>query len=158
MDISRQQRLFGVGPTGAAISFVWLVIAYWTNRFLEWPTTLANPTLLKVIGVILIMIGLVLNFWSMWILRNWWNKDELCTTGPFRWFRHPMYAAWITFMLPGFAFYLNSWIILLFVILLHPIWYLLVIREENMMLEKYRDAYRVYAAQTGKFLPRIWHS
>jgi protein-S-isoprenylcysteine O-methyltransferase Ste14 len=58
--------------------------------------------------------------------------------------------------LPAFALYFNSWIVLFFVVLLHPIWHRLVSREEKMMLEKFQDKYSEYAAQTGRFFPRIW--
>jgi protein-S-isoprenylcysteine O-methyltransferase Ste14 len=158
MDAEKQQKLFGVGPVGALISLVLLIVAVWVDRILEHPAILTNPTPIKVIGAVLVVIGLGLHFWSMWTLRNWWGRDELCIQGPFKRFRHPMYAAWITFVLPGMALYLNSWIILFFVILLHPIWHQLVIREEKMMFEKFHDAYRAYAARTGRFFPRIWHS
>jgi protein-S-isoprenylcysteine O-methyltransferase Ste14 len=157
MDIGIRQKLFGVGPMGAFISFVLLAIAVWVNRALGHPLILANPTPIKVIGVAFVVIGLGLLFWSTWTLRNWWGKGRLCTMGPFKWFRHPMYAAWITFVLPGAALYLNSWIILSFVILLHPIWRLLVVREEEMMYNIFSDEYRVYATRTGRFFPQIWH-
>jgi protein-S-isoprenylcysteine O-methyltransferase Ste14 len=156
MNIGKLQQLFGVGPMGAVISFVLLVVAVWVDHLLGHPTILTNPAPLKIIGAVVVVIGLGLHFWSMWTLRNWWGKDELCIHGPFKWFRHPMYAAWITFVLPGMALYLNSWIILFFVILLHPIWHMLVIREEKMMFEKFHDEYRAYAARTGRFFPRIW--
>jgi protein-S-isoprenylcysteine O-methyltransferase Ste14 len=123
MDAEKQQKLFGVGPVGALISLVLLIVAVWVDRILEHPAILTNPTPIKVIGAVLVVIGLGLHFWSMWTLRNWWGRDELCIQGPFKRFRHPMYAAWITFVLPGMALYLNSWIILFFVILLHPIWH-----------------------------------
>jgi protein-S-isoprenylcysteine O-methyltransferase Ste14 len=158
MNISKRQKLFGVGPTGALISFVLLTIAVRVDRALGHLMILANPVSIKVVGMMLAIIGLGLNFWSMWTLQNWWAEDGLCTSGPFKWFRHPMYAAWITFVLPGIAFYLNSWVILFFVILLQPIWHRLVIKEEKMMHEKFHDTYRAYAAQTGRFFPRIWHS
>lgn len=157
MDISRRQKLFGVGPMGAAISFVWLMIAAWVDRALGHIAILANPVPIKVIGVCIAVIGLGLHFWSMWTLQNWWAEDKLCTMGPFAWFRHPMYAAWITFILPALALYLNSWIILISVVLLHPIWHRLVIREENMMSEKFQDEYRPYAEHTGRFFPRVWN-
>ena len=158
MNINKQQKLFGIGPLGALISFVLLAISVWVNRVLEHSVILANPFIFKIIGIMAMVIGLGLHFWSMWALRNWWNKDKLCISGPFRWFRHPMYAAWITFVLPGLALYLNSWIILIFVAALHPVWHLLVTREEIMMFEKFRDEYRTYASQTGRFFPRIWRS
>ena len=157
MAISRLNKLFGIGPMGMFISLVLLAIAVWLDRVLGHSAILKNPTPLKVVGVVLVIIGLGLYFWSFWTLRNWWAKDELCTMGPFKWFRHPMYAAFITFIIPSVALYLNSWIILFFAVLIHPIWHQLVTKEEKMMFEIFQDEYRSYAAQTGRFLPRIWN-
>ncbi len=158
MNTEVRKKLFGVGPIGAAISFVVLAMGFWVDRSLGHPTILTNPVILKVIGAILVLAGLALHSWSMYTLRNWWTKDQLCTSGPFRFFRHPLYAAWITFVLPGVALYLNSWTILFFIVLLHPIWHLLVISEEMMMLARFADEYPAYAARTWKFFPRLWHS
>lgn len=155
MAISRLKKLFGIGPMGAIISLVLFTIAVWMDRLLGHLAILANPAPIRVVGEGLAAIGLGLLFWSAWILRKWWSKDELCTMGTFKWFRHPIYAAWITFILPALALYLNSWIILFFVVLLHPIWHQLVIYEEKMMFEKFGDKYREYTAQTGRFFPRI---
>ena len=158
MAIGRLKKLFGVGPIGAAISLVLLAIAVRVDRLLGHSTILTNPVLIKVVAGGLAVIGLGLLFWSSWTLRNWWSKDELCTMGPFKWLRHPMYAAWITFILPSVALYLNSWIILLFVVQLHPIWHKLVISEEKTISEKFQNKYSVYAARTGRFFPRIWNN
>ena len=157
MNISRRQKLFGVGPMGAVISIVWLRLAVWVDHLLGHAEIFANPTPVKVVGVVLAASGLGLLFWTIRTLRNWWAKDELCTMGPYKWFRHPMYAAWITFIAPSIALYFNSWIILLFAILLHPVWHQLVIREEKVMLGKFQNKYRVYAARTGRFFPRLWN-
>jgi protein-S-isoprenylcysteine O-methyltransferase Ste14 len=156
MAISRRQVIFGVGPAGVVISFVLLAIGAWADRALGHPAILANPARARVAGCVLAVIGVALLLWSLWTLRSWWVKNELCATGAFRWFRHPVYAAWITFILPAMAFYLNSWTILFFVVLLHPVWHRLVIREEKMMVEKFGDGYRAYAARTGRFFPRTW--
>ncbi len=157
MNTEMRQKLFGVGPIGAAVSFIILAIGFWVDRSLGNPTILRNPVSLKVIGVTLVLAGLGLHSWSMYTLRNWWIKNELCKSGPFKWFRHPLYAAWITFVLPGAALYLNSWTMLFFTILLHPIWQLLVIREELMMRAKFADEYPAYVARTWKFFPKLWH-
>ncbi len=157
MGISRVQKLFGVGPLCVVISIVWLRLAVWVDHIMGHAAILANPAPMKVVGGVLAVMGLGLLFWTMRTLRNWWATDELCTTGPFKWFRHPMYAAWITFIVPSIALYLNSWIILLFVVLLHPFWHQLVVREEKMMFEKFQDEYRVYAARRGRFFPRVWN-
>jgi len=157
MNISRLQKLFGVGPMGGIISLLLLTIAVWVDRISGHSAILANPTPIKVFGGGLAVIGLGLYFWSFWTLRNWWAKDELCTMGPFKWFRHPMYASLITFIIPSVALYLNSWIILFFAVLIHPIWHQLVTKEEKMMSEIFQDEYLAYAARTGRFFPRIWN-
>lgn len=155
MDIGRLQRLFGIGPVGAVISSGLLAIAILIDGLFGNVSISGTPSTIRVAGVGLISIGLGLHFWSMWTLRHWWAENQLCTMGPFKWFRHPMYTAWITFILPAIALLFNSWIILFFVILLHPIWHKLVTREEAIMLEKFQNDYRVYAEKTGRFFPRI---
>lgn len=157
MDISIPQKLFGIGPMGAVITLLLLMIAAWVDRISGHPAILANPASIKVIGGVLAIVGLGLFFWSVWSMRNWWAKNELCTRGPFKWFRHPMYAAWITFILPAVALYINSWIILFSVAMIHPIWHQLVILEENILSEIFQNEYREYAARTGRFFPRIWN-
>ncbi len=155
MTVTRLKKIFGIGPLGAIISFVLLMTAVWVDRALGHSAILADPAPLKVAGGALAVIGMGLYLWGLWTIRNWWSRDMLCTGGPFRWFRHPMYAAWITFILPAVALYLNSWIILLFAVLLHPIWHRLVTYEEKMMLDKFGDEYRAYMTRTGRFVPRI---
>ncbi|MGO9118875.1 MAG: methyltransferase family protein [Desulfomonilaceae bacterium] len=155
MDLSRFQKLFGVGPAGALVSLALLVAAAWLDRLLGHPTLSVHAAPLKIVGLALVFAGLVLHLWTLWTLRNWWLKDRLCTTGPFKWFRHPMYAAWITFMSLGVAMFLNSWVFLSWVILLHPIWHWLVVHEEKMMLDHFQDEYRSYATRTGRFMPKI---
>jgi protein-S-isoprenylcysteine O-methyltransferase Ste14 len=151
------QRLFGVGPIGAGVTLILLAVAIRVDRALGHPEISRYGSLMQMLGVLLICTGLVLLFWSMHTLRNWWAKNRLCTTGPFRWFRHPMYAAWITFVSLGIALYLNSWVLLIWVVSLHPVWHWLVIREEKVMVEHFQAAYRGYSARTGRFIPRLWN-
>ncbi len=153
MSIGGLQKLFGIGPLGAAISLGVLMAATWADHRLGHAAIMDNPALLKIAGGALASMGLMVFARSIWTMRNWWAKDELCTRGPFRWFRHPMYAAWISFIFPAAALYFNSWIVLAAALLLHPVWHLLVRREEQMMLAKFQDAYRAYAARTGRFAP-----
>jgi protein-S-isoprenylcysteine O-methyltransferase Ste14 len=67
-----------------------------------------------------------------------------------------MYAAWVSFISPGLAFALNSWMILLWSLLLHPLWHILVSKEEKMVEDIFGDEYRRYSKGTGRFLPRLF--
>jgi hypothetical protein len=70
MDISRLQKLFGVGPMGAVISIVWLKFAVWVDHVLGHSKILANPAPIKVVGGVLAVIGLGLLFWTVRTLRR----------------------------------------------------------------------------------------
>ncbi len=157
MQIRKTEKLFGIGPLGALVSSVLLALFWWVDHILGHTSIMAHPAPLKYAAAMLIIIGLGLHFWTLYTLRNWWKDDRLCITGPFKYFRHPMYAAWITFISSGIALFLNSWILLLWVAALHPIWHLLITKEEKMMAENFGDEYREYAAGTGRFFPRIFY-
>ncbi len=78
----------------------------------------------------------------------------LVTNGPYRWVRHPFYGCMALFVL-SIALMMANW----FVIVGGGIMFaLLAIRshtEEQKLLERFGEAYRVYRASTGRFLPRI---
>jgi protein-S-isoprenylcysteine O-methyltransferase Ste14 len=152
------KKIFGIGPTGAIISLILFGATAYLDLLLGHPVIAEKSGPVKTTGVILVILGLGLHSWSMWALINWWVDDRLCTRGPFRYFRHPMYAAWVTFVFPGVTLYLNSWVFFIWVIIAHPIWHRLVRKEESMMIEKFGDEYEKYIKKTGRFIPRFFCS
>ena len=154
MNDNRRTKLFGVGPVGVVLSFFLLVVALLIDHRLGRPLILPYRPLMRVVGVVLVLVGLGLHFLTMYTLRSWWVEDRLCTRGPFRWFRHPMYAAWISFVCLGVAFLRDSWVLLAWVVVLHPLWHGLVTSEEKMMARRFPDEYPRYAKKTGRFIPR----
>ncbi len=155
MEINKLQKIFGVGPMGAVISLLLLALFAWADSMMKLPVMVAYTGLMKSIGVALIILGLGLHFWSFSTLRNWWADNKLCTKGPFKHFRHPMYAAWITFVCPGAALYLNSWLYLFWLLLLQIIWHKFVKKEEIIMIDTFGEDYIDYARQTGRFFPKM---
>ena len=122
------QKIFGIGPIGAAISVILLLVALRADRALGHPQICTYESLMEILEAVLICAGLILLFWTMHALRNWWVGNRLCT------------------------------MLLLWVVSLHPVWHLLVIREEKAMADHFGDEYRRYAGRTGRFLPRYWKS
>jgi len=147
------KKIFGIGPVGAAASLCLLAFFLWADATFTLTIAIDHAGVLKTFGVLLMALGFGLHCWSFSTLRSWWIDDQLCTKGPFRYVRHPMYAAWITFICPGAALYLNSWWCLFWVLLVHVLWHQLVKEEEKIMLATFGDAYRAYAARTGRFFP-----
>jgi len=108
MGKNKVQKLFGIGPLGAAISLLLLALASWADRMIGRSFLMVYAAPMKIPGIIRVTLGLGLHFGSFWTLRHWWANGKLCTMRPFKYFRHPMYAAWITFVFSGVALYLNS--------------------------------------------------
>lgn len=157
MTISRLQKIFGVGPLGALLSLMLLALLWFCDGLAGRPAITAHPGFLQAAALVFVLAGAALHVWSLVTLRNWWQNDRLCTRGPFRFVRHPMYTAWITLIAAGAALWCNSWIMLAGPIVLHLLWHWLVPWEEKLMAAVFDEAYHDYAARTGRFLPR-WDS
>jgi protein-S-isoprenylcysteine O-methyltransferase Ste14 len=155
MKISKYQRVFGVGPIGLLTSLSLLGLLWLLIRRLGYTTTSPWPQSIRIAGMILIALWICWHAWAIKTIRSWWSKDVLCTTGPFRFVRHPMYAGAIFLATPGVAFILKSWMLLLWPILLYLIWSVLVQKEENMMKTVFGQEYERYAAKTRRFTPRF---
>jgi protein-S-isoprenylcysteine O-methyltransferase Ste14 len=155
MELNRYTRIFGIGPRGAIITLLFLAAALAAEHVFAVPPFARDGFMVGIAGAVLAVTGLCIHGWTMLALRNWWQEGKLCTAGPFRFVRHPMYAAWISVVSPGVALMLNSWTVLLIIPPVHVIWHLLVASEEDMMRARFGDEYRDYAARTGRFVPRI---
>jgi protein-S-isoprenylcysteine O-methyltransferase Ste14 len=154
MDFERLKKIFGVGPLGALMSLVLIAIAAGVDRYADLGAITRHGTAAGLAGGLLMILGIGLHGWSFMTLRAWWGRDQLCTGGPFRFVRHPMYAAWISLVAPGLVLILNRWILVIWLVGLHVLWHGLVPREEHTMIRIFGDAYRTYASRTGRFLPR----
>ena len=156
MKISKYKKIFGVGPLGALISIALMLPFWWMDHKLGHPAISQNPIFLKTFSCLLILTGAGIHLLTIWTLRHWWVEKKVCTAGPFKVLRHPMYAAWITFIAPGISLYLNSWIFLLWSMVLHPMWHLIIRQEESIIIEIFGDEYRKYASRTGRVIPRFF--
>jgi|APSaa5957512576_1039674.scaffolds.fasta_scaffold69118_1 protein-S-isoprenylcysteine O-methyltransferase Ste14 len=154
--MNKYKKIFGVGPLGAALSLVLLYIFWEIDHYFEHPALTTNLILIQIIGILSILIGLGIHFWTIWILRTWWVDNQICKSGPFKYIRHPMYAAWIIFVVSGVSLYLNSWVFLLWPLSIQPFWHIIVGREEKLLDEVFGDEYRLYLKSTGRFFPRIF--
>jgi len=157
MIITRYQKLFGVGQIALLIGIAILGLLWLLDRALGHVEIWSQPKLVKTIGWILIAIFICWHFWCMRAISRWWRHDELCTKGPYRFVRHPIYAGGVLLGSLGVSLLFNSWIILLQPVLSYPIVSLLVRKEEAMMTDVFGEEYQRYAAKTGRLFPRIFN-
>jgi protein-S-isoprenylcysteine O-methyltransferase Ste14 len=152
---TRFHKIFGSGPIGLLISLVLLFIAGWLNRHISLPPLSENRFLLNSIIIVAGLITLVIIVWSFISLPAADRGNKLCTSGAFRYVRHPLYAAFLSVFNFGLAIWLNSIIFIVWAVLLHPVWHYLVRDEEQMMIDIFGDTYLEYQKRTGQFFPRL---
>ena len=90
--------------------------------------------------------------WAVGVLVK--ENHQLITGGPYRWVRHPMYAALFGFSIAFFLLSAN--------LLVGAIWLAMTVasawrvgKEESILMETFGSTYQQYAVQTGRFLPKV---
>ncbi|WP_421841999.1 protein-S-isoprenylcysteine O-methyltransferase [Mycobacterium sp.] len=120
------------------------------------------PTWAGLVGVVVSVAGLLMFGWSHRDLGQQWSaslqigaRHQLITRGIYERVRHPMYAAiWLLTIAQPLLF--QNWIAGPLVIAGFGLLYVLrVPREEDMMREKFGEAYDNYCARTGRILPKL---
>ncbi len=150
-------RIFGSGPIGLLISLALLIISFYLKNLLNIPQVFNNQDFVPVsIFVLLTIVSIIIITWSLVSLNPKLRGKALITTGALRYFRHPLYAAFLTFFNFGLAFLLNNWIFIIWALILHPIWHLLIIKEEKDLKTIFPNEYEKYCKDTGRFIPRFF--
>jgi len=145
--------LFGLG----LIPTFFYLLTPWIDTF-----RLPFPAGVRWLGAGIIFTGDFLFIWSHRALgRNWSPFLEirkghtLVIEGPYRFIRHPMYAA-IFLIGTGVSLLSANWIVALSYMLPAISLYLIrVSDEEKMMTEQFGDEYREYMRMTGRLVPKL---
>ena len=136
--------------------FVYALAPGW----LAW-AALRLPAALRWFGVAIGVGSVFLLFWVHWMLgRNFaapgiiQARQTLITAGPYHWVRHPMFT---TFFLitATVALVAANWMIIMMCLLFGILLPSVIQSEEQTLIEKFGDEYRVYMERTGRFLPRL---
>lgn len=155
MKPTRFNKVFGSGPVGLLISLVLFFIAIWLNRRIDLPPIVKSEFLLNSLFLVSCVLTLVIIGWSITSLPAADRGNTLCTTGAFKYVRHPLYAAFLSVFDFGLALYLNSYIFVFWAALLHPVWHYVVSNEEKLMIDIFGETYRKYQKKTGRFFPKL---
>lgn len=152
---SMSSKIFGSGPAGLLISLVLFFIAYLVNERIK-PAPLIESQLVRdTVFLVSALMTLAMVIWSIRSLPASERGNKLSTRGAFKYVRHPLYAAFLSIFNFGLAVYLNSYIFIIWAILLHPAWHWVVRYEERLMIDIFGQPYIEYQRRTGRFFPRL---
>jgi len=154
--VNNYLRIFGVGPTGFLISASLLLITYLLEDGVDYLRISGNDLFIWSVFVGLSIVTGLIMLWSVISLPITERGKKLTDTGAFRYFRHPLYGAGLSFFNFGLAIFLTNWIYILWAVVQHPVWPWLIEHEEELMKKRFPGAYEEYALKTGRFFPKIF--
>ena len=146
----------------ASVGFLFALAAP-VAELLGWrAATFLDTVELRLAGLVLFALGLGGSVTAQVAMGASWRGDvdpdawtELVTSGPFRWVRNPILTATAVTAL-GIALMVPNGFALLMLAASVAAWQVQVrLVEEPYLLRVHGEAYRAYAARTGRFLPGI---
>ncbi len=148
----------GIGPTLASLSISYFVstvaLAIYFSPFLRLPVI--SKDLRITIGAAFIAMGIVLYITGVIFMLKAYNADKLCTSGAFALCRHPIYSAWICFIVPGLSFWANSLLSFTTPLVMYIIFKILIKKEDRYLMTKFDTDYILYKKNTPEILPLGW--
>jgi protein-S-isoprenylcysteine O-methyltransferase Ste14 len=157
----RQEGLF-ILATLRPLGFLLMlsVIAYMVSpRSMAW-SSLPLPVWLRCVGVALACVAAGLLTWTFRSIGTnitdtvvTRRNHVLITHGPYRFVRHPFYGSVALFVL-GIGLMASNWFMLLVGAAVLSLLVLRTRKEEENLVTRFGDAYRVYMNTTGRFFPR----
>jgi protein-S-isoprenylcysteine O-methyltransferase Ste14 len=146
---------WGIGPRIAAAALAYAVLARlaayrWPDlcrvRFV--PYAVVAPT-----AVILLVIGMCMLALALRSATKAYNRDQLVTSGIFAVVRHPIYSAWIVFIVPGVALLSRSWPVLLTPVVAYTVFKLSIHQEDEYLQQRFGQAYLDYRGCVNEIIP-----
>jgi len=118
-----------------------------------WLEGSAMDDLLDGLSVALLIAGVALRSWATLYIGGH-KSQKLITEGPYSLCRNPLYLGSLLIGL-AVAFFLQSLTLGLAIVVLGPLLYGRVVREEErVMLSEHGDAYRSYRSRVPRLIPR----
>ena len=123
---------------------------------------LRQSVALAAAGVVLTWIGIALALWARWHLGQYWSArvtlkegHQLIRTGPYAFFRHPIYSGLILAALGG-TLAIDRWRCVVGVCLIILGYYIKARKEESMLTAQFGEAFTEHYRHTGFLLPKFY--
>ena len=140
-----------------AVMLAWLP-AYTDSRNL-WSM---DGDTVRYFGLALLLVGIVLRVGPMFVLgrRFTWplatqEHHPLLTTGFYRFIRHPSYLGALLGMI-GWILVFRSGIALLLALLIVPLFFFVIPKEEALLMAEFGDEYANYRRRTWRLVPFLY--
>jgi protein-S-isoprenylcysteine O-methyltransferase Ste14 len=160
MDLKNRLSRWGIGPHIAAGAITYAAGAGAATH--RWPDVCQMRTLpgavFVAVGLLLLAIGVPMLVVSVRSVMRAYEQDQLATGGLLALVRHPIYSAWIVFILPGLAFLSRSWPMLVTPLVAYAVFKLRIHCEDEYLVQRFGEAYIEYRHRVNELFPisRSW--
>ncbi len=146
---------WGVGPVFAFWSvgygIIMLAISRWFAPVFE--INFIPRRVVMGVGIALLAIGVPFFIRSVKTVMKAYNADRLVIDGTFKYCRHPLYASWVVFLVPGIVLLANSWLGLTTPVFMYAVLRSLVGKEEVYLESVFGQEYLEYKNKVPCILP-----
>jgi protein-S-isoprenylcysteine O-methyltransferase Ste14 len=144
--MNNKMNITGVAPLIAVPTFIYLiitvVISYLTKPYFS--IIKNDGAVLIYLGAALIVPGILMVAACGRKLLKSFDNNKLMTDGLYKYFRDPMYVAYLIFVIPGISLLFNSWLVLTSVLLNYILYTNLIKKEHKFLEEKFGAEYKAY--------------
>jgi len=157
-QVEGKMTRWGVGPRFAAASLAYSAVAAGAQhllfpgvRFVIFAKS-ANMAL----GTALAAAGLFIFLVPALTIDRYYNQGLLCRKGIYARMRHPIYGAWISFIVPGIVVMAGSVMGITIPVFMYVVFRALIPEEERYLAGKFGDEYAEYQASVWAVFPKLW--
>jgi protein-S-isoprenylcysteine O-methyltransferase Ste14 len=151
--MTKKMSRWGVGPAYAAVSIVAGTFLILANLYYLRAFTLPHTDLVFMAGTGLIIAGAIIFLIAAAQVHTSFNRGKLVTSGVYAYMRHPVYAAWILFIVPGIILATGLLLLTALPVIMYLLLRALTDREEAYMVQEFDDAYLDYRSRVNPVLP-----
>jgi protein-S-isoprenylcysteine O-methyltransferase Ste14 len=144
------KELVGSGDRIGKLALPFLAIGIALNVLFPQFFAVGGPSAaLRTLSIVMLVPGIVVWAWSVFLILTKVPRHELITTGPFRLVKHPLYTGVALLVLPWAGFLLNTWLGLVFGIVLYAGSRMYAPAEEQALSEAFGSEWDEYASKVA---------
>lgn len=155
---TKQMTRWGVGPKFTVISLIYAAIIFAIQNavFPEVRFVIYSRLINLTLGILLIVIGVIIFLIPAFTIDKYFYEGKLCKKGVYAYLRHPIYASWISFIVPGIVILRGSTLGITLPLFMYLVFRALIPVEEKYLIDKFGHEYIEYQSKVWAVIPKLW--
>ena len=153
--MTTKMNILGIGPLLAIVGAFTIIILFLLKNAIGLSITLPSDLCMysQILAVLFVIIGLYFWLSSAIHIKKAFRLHTLATSGAFALSRNPMYAAFILFLVPAIALFVNEMSILVVSLAMYLAFKYRIRKEEEYLLKEYGNVFQQYTKEVPQLIP-----